>query len=192
MLILWIPRQVLRKGNLLKGSNIHISEDISKRVRESRFLHIECFSCSVTNIVVFVAVFQKKLFHKNSNASVRLVDCPTQLTLITWICQLYYMTNTSEKYEGPQQGNLLVWGLMSSSQQEWAEEVYEEDKEVWSNCSVLHPSKTMKNKEKNEDQFEYEHNNNVHENNGNDISSSSTTSCTSTTRSLSSTISRAR
>ena len=28
--------QVLRKGNLLKGSNIHISEDISKRVRESR------------------------------------------------------------------------------------------------------------------------------------------------------------
>ena len=32
----FILLQVLRKGNLLKGSNIHISEDISKRVRESR------------------------------------------------------------------------------------------------------------------------------------------------------------
>ena len=28
--------EVLRKGNLLKGSNIHISEDLSKRTRESR------------------------------------------------------------------------------------------------------------------------------------------------------------
>ena len=32
--------QVLRKGNLLKGSSIHISEDISKRVRESRCLAV--------------------------------------------------------------------------------------------------------------------------------------------------------
>ena len=36
-----------------------------------------------------------------------LVDCPTQLTLMTWICQLCSMTNTSEKYERTQQGNLL-------------------------------------------------------------------------------------
>ena len=28
--------QVLRKGNLVKGSTIHISEDLSRRVRESR------------------------------------------------------------------------------------------------------------------------------------------------------------
>ena len=28
--------EVLRKGNLLKGSSIHISEDLSKRTRESR------------------------------------------------------------------------------------------------------------------------------------------------------------
>ena len=39
-----------------------------------------------------------------------LVDCPTQLTLITWICQLCSMTNTSEKYERTQQGNLLTIG----------------------------------------------------------------------------------
>ena len=31
----------------------------------------------------------------------------TQLTLMTWICQLCSMTNTSEKYERTQQGNLL-------------------------------------------------------------------------------------
>ena len=37
-----------------------------------------------------------------------LVDCPTQLTLMTWICQLCSMTNTSEKYERTQQGNLLT------------------------------------------------------------------------------------
>ena len=36
-----------------------------------------------------------------------VVDCPTQLTLMTWICQLRSMTNTSEKYERTQQGNLL-------------------------------------------------------------------------------------
>ena len=36
-----------------------------------------------------------------------LVNCPTLLTLITWICQLCSMTNTSEKYERTQQGNLL-------------------------------------------------------------------------------------
>ena len=36
-----------------------------------------------------------------------LVDCPSQLTLMTWICQLCSMTNTSEKYERTQQGNLL-------------------------------------------------------------------------------------
>ena len=35
-----------------------------------------------------------------------VVDCPTQLTLVTWICQ-YSMTNTSKKYERTQQGNLL-------------------------------------------------------------------------------------
>lgn len=28
--------EVLRKGNMLKGSNIHIGEDMSKRIRESR------------------------------------------------------------------------------------------------------------------------------------------------------------
>ena len=31
-------------------------------------------------------------------------DCPTQLTVDNWICS---MTNTSEKYERTQQGNLL-------------------------------------------------------------------------------------
>ena len=36
-----------------------------------------------------------------------LVDCPNQLTLITWIFQLCSMTNTSVKYERTQQGNLL-------------------------------------------------------------------------------------
>ena len=37
----------------------------------------------------------------------RLVDCPTQLTLMTWICQVCFITNTSEKYERTRQGNLL-------------------------------------------------------------------------------------
>ena len=37
-----------------------------------------------------------------------LVDCRTQLILMTWICQLCSMTNTSEKYERTEQGNLLV------------------------------------------------------------------------------------
>ena len=36
-----------------------------------------------------------------------MVDCPTQLNLVTWICQLCSMTDTSEKYERTQQGNLL-------------------------------------------------------------------------------------
>ena len=39
-------------------------------------------------------------------ASAKVVDCPTQLTLGTWIFQLCSMTNTSEKYERTQQGNL--------------------------------------------------------------------------------------
>ena len=39
-------------------------------------------------------------------ASEDLVDCRTQLTLMTWICQCS-MTNTSQKYERTQQGNLL-------------------------------------------------------------------------------------
>ena len=38
-----------------------------------------------------------------------VVDCPTQLTLVTWICQLCSKTNTSEKYERTQPGNLLGW-----------------------------------------------------------------------------------
>ena len=37
-----------------------------------------------------------------------VVDC--QLNLVTWICQLCSMTNTSEKYERTQQGNLLHCG----------------------------------------------------------------------------------
>ena len=37
----------------------------------------------------------------------KVVDCPIQLTLVTWICQLCSTTNTSEKYERTQQGNLL-------------------------------------------------------------------------------------
>ena len=40
-----------------------------------------------------------------------LVDCPTQLTLMTWIYQLYSMTNTSEKYERSQHGNLQGDGV---------------------------------------------------------------------------------
>ena len=43
----------------------------------------------------------------------RLVDCPTQLTLMTWICQLCFITNTSEKYERTQQGNLLGDDIVS-------------------------------------------------------------------------------
>ena len=37
-----------------------------------------------------------------------VVDFSSQLTLVTWICQLCSMTNTSEKYERTQQGNLLA------------------------------------------------------------------------------------
>ena len=44
----------------------------------------------------------------------RLVDCPTQLTLMTWICQCS-MTNTSEKYERAQQGNLLAFDMIKST-----------------------------------------------------------------------------
>ena len=36
-----------------------------------------------------------------------LVDCPTQLTLVIWICQLCSTKNNSEKYKRTQQGNLL-------------------------------------------------------------------------------------
>ena len=41
-------------------------------------------------------------------ASSSVVDCPTQLTLVTWICQLNvcFTAITSEKYESTQQGNL--------------------------------------------------------------------------------------
>ena len=40
----------------------------------------------------------------------RPVDCPTRLTVVIWICQtrMTNMTNTSEKYERKQQGNLLL------------------------------------------------------------------------------------
>ena len=46
---------------------------------------------------------------KNSHhwAGDSLVDCPTQLTLVTWICQLCSTKNNSEKYKRTQQGNLL-------------------------------------------------------------------------------------
>ena len=46
-----------------------------------------------------------------------IVDCPTQLTLVTWICQLCSMTNKSETYERTQQGNLLtvVFPLVGTS-----------------------------------------------------------------------------
>ena len=37
-----------------------------------------------------------------------LVDCPTQMAFVKRICQLCSMTNTSEKYERTQQGNLLA------------------------------------------------------------------------------------
>ena len=55
-------------------------------------------------------------------ASEDLVDCRTQLTLMTWICQCS-MTNTSEKYERTQQRNLLMktprnnkkWCIVQSS-----------------------------------------------------------------------------
>ena len=43
-----------------------------------------------------------------SRLAKKLIDCPTQVTLITWICQLCSMTNTSEKYERTQQRNLLL------------------------------------------------------------------------------------
>ena len=42
-------------------------------------------------------------------ALVGLVDCPN---LVTWICQLCSITNTSEKYERTQQGNLLLKSLL--------------------------------------------------------------------------------
>ena len=44
-----------------------------------------------------------------------VVDCPSQLTLATWICQLCSMTNTGEKYERTQQGNLLALMLNQRS-----------------------------------------------------------------------------
>ena len=44
-----------------------------------------------------------------------VVDFPSQLTLVTWICQLYSMTSTSEKYERTQQGDLLALMLNQRS-----------------------------------------------------------------------------
>ena len=44
-----------------------------------------------------------------------VVDCPSQLTLVTWICQLCSMTNTSEEYERTQLGNLLALMLNQRS-----------------------------------------------------------------------------
>ena len=46
--------------------------------------------------------------HLTTTPPLPLVDCPIQLTLMTWICLLCSMTNTSEKYERTQQGNLLL------------------------------------------------------------------------------------
>ena len=48
------------------------------------------------------------LSEKHDNADADEVDCPTRLTLDVWICQVCSMTNTSDKYERTQQGNLLV------------------------------------------------------------------------------------
>ena len=44
-----------------------------------------------------------------------VVDFPSQLTLVKWICQLCSMTNTSEKYVRTQQGNLLALMLNQRS-----------------------------------------------------------------------------
>ena len=46
-----------------------------------------------------------------------LVDCPTELTLVIWICQLCSMTNTSKKYERTFQGTLLGLGLRTEGRQ---------------------------------------------------------------------------
>ena len=48
-----------------------------------------------------------QIFSENGGRGGTLVDCPTQLTLMTRICKMCSMTNTSEKYERTQQGNLL-------------------------------------------------------------------------------------
>ena len=40
------------------------------------------------------------------------IDCLTQLSFVTWICQLCSTTNTSKKYERTQQGNLLGWMVL--------------------------------------------------------------------------------
>ena len=56
-----------------------------------------------------VVAEQEEVFEENvvwvQTFPAHLVDCPTQLTLVIWICS---MTNASEKYERTQQGNLLL------------------------------------------------------------------------------------
>ena len=48
------------------------------------------------------------LQEKHDNADADVVDCPTRLTFDILICQVCSMTNTGEKYERTQPGNMLV------------------------------------------------------------------------------------
>ena len=56
-----------------------------------------------------------------------MIDCPTQLTLVTWICHLCFKKNTSEKYERTQQGNLLEYGGRCSLTNEDEDDEDDED-----------------------------------------------------------------
>ena len=60
-----------------------------------------------TVLHTFLPVLTSKIPACAGVCTLLVVDCPIQLTHVTWICQLCSTTNTSEKYERTQQGNLL-------------------------------------------------------------------------------------
>ena len=67
------------------------------------------FTLKLLDVIVCLRISQfSSHFGRRSLTTLRtyIVDCPTQLTLVTWICQLCFMTNTSEKYDRTQQENL--------------------------------------------------------------------------------------
>ena len=72
---------------------------------------MEIFSCQTAALITLQGAVSDLKNSKSgfAGAGVGVVDCPTQLTLVTWICQLCSKTNTSEKYERTQTGNLLGW-----------------------------------------------------------------------------------
>ena len=67
------------------------------------------FTLKLLDVIVCLRISQfSRHFGRRSLTTPRtyIVDCPTQLTLLTWICQLGSLTNTSEKYDRAKQGKL--------------------------------------------------------------------------------------